>query len=329
MPLMREKRFNMGGFRLRAAVEAERSERLKRTRLWRYLAQPSLRLADRMLRTKRNGNGHSTGATASRRFGVPRIEPAELRRRVDEVNWYHTIDLGDGIVTPGAVDCRSIARHCGLPASLAGKRVIDVGTCDGFWAFEMENRNAAEVVATDLSSLADYDVPRKKREQIVQQGEQTLADVGLAPVGSGFQLAHEALGSKVKREIVNVYELSPEKVGMFDLTFVGYLLVHLRDPQTALENIFSVTQDRVLIVEPVARELEGMDRPLSTFVGTSYLGVWWEHNTHSWELMMRTAGFQDIEVVGREDLDFDLGENQVQMSTVALTGRVPPALRTS
>ncbi len=186
MPLMREQRFNMGGFRLRAAVEAKRSERFKQTRFWRYLAQPSLRAAGRVLRTGRNGNGHSNALTVFRRTATHTIDPAELRRRVSEINWYHTIDLGDGIVTPGAVDCRSIARHCGLPADLSGKRVIDVGTCDGFWAFEMENRNAREVVATDLASLADYDVPRKKREQIVQQGEQTLADVGLAPVGRGF-----------------------------------------------------------------------------------------------------------------------------------------------
>jgi tRNA (mo5U34)-methyltransferase len=202
--------------------------------------------------------------------------------------------------------------------------VLDVGTCDGFWAFEMERRGAAEVVATDLDSLADYDVPRQKRDLIVDRGEETLAEVGLQPVGSGFKLAHELLGSKVKREIVNVYELSPEKVGTFDIVFVGYLLVHLRDPQTALENIFSVARDKVVVVEPVARDLEGLDRPVSSYVGTSYLGIWWEHNTRSWELMMHTAGFERIEEAARAELDFKLGPGQdVTMSTVALRGRVP------
>ena len=46
----------------------------------------------------------------------------------------------------------------GLPASLAGKTALDVGTADGFWAFEMERRGAARVVAIDLPRLGDCDL---------------------------------------------------------------------------------------------------------------------------------------------------------------------------
>jgi len=35
---------------------------------------------------------------------------------------------------------------------LRGARCLDIGTADGFWAFEMERRGAADVLATDRPS---------------------------------------------------------------------------------------------------------------------------------------------------------------------------------
>ena len=49
--------------------------------------------------------------------------------------WYHTIELAPGEVTPGLVDLRAVAPRV-LPARIEG-RALDVGTYDGFWAFEM------------------------------------------------------------------------------------------------------------------------------------------------------------------------------------------------
>ncbi len=65
--------------------------------------------------------------------------------RLDQ--WYHTIDLGNGLTTRGIFDHRSVVHCYGLPESLEGKTCLDVGTGDGFFAFEMERRGAARVVA--------------------------------------------------------------------------------------------------------------------------------------------------------------------------------------
>jgi 2-polyprenyl-3-methyl-5-hydroxy-6-metoxy-1,4-benzoquinol methylase len=35
---------------------------------------------------------------------------------------------------------------------LTGRRCLDIGTADGFWAFEMDRRGAADVLATDVPS---------------------------------------------------------------------------------------------------------------------------------------------------------------------------------
>ncbi|MCW2544949.1 MAG: hypothetical protein JWM40_2501, partial [Frankiales bacterium] len=67
----------------------------------------------------------------------------------DHPGWYHTIDVAPGVATPGFVDVRPFLARA-LPASLAGKRCLDVGTFDGFCAFGMEDRGAGSVVGIDV-----------------------------------------------------------------------------------------------------------------------------------------------------------------------------------
>jgi tRNA (mo5U34)-methyltransferase len=80
------------------------------------------------------------------------MAPMELAERVKLNGWYHTLELAPGVVTPGMFDLRPYVSRYGLPERLDGKRVLDIGTWDGFWAFEMERRGAAEVVASSATS---------------------------------------------------------------------------------------------------------------------------------------------------------------------------------
>ena len=90
---------------------------------------------------------------------------------IASVPWYHTIRLPDGRLTPGYFDVQAVADRSGLPDSLEGKRCLDVGTCDGFWAFEMERRGAAEVVGDrprrhDAPRLAGAGAARRPRRRL-------------------------------------------------------------------------------------------------------------------------------------------------------------------
>ena len=79
--------------------------------------------------------------------------------RLGDGRWYHTIELCRGVYTRNAeFDHRSIVDCVGLPRSLAGKTALDVGTADGFWAFEMERRGADHVVAIDVVKAAEFDI---------------------------------------------------------------------------------------------------------------------------------------------------------------------------
>src|SRR5882762_9398409 len=70
--------------------------------------------------------------------------------------WYHTIDLGDGLITPGTYDYRFNLDQFHFPEDMTGMQVLDVGSGSGFFAFEFERRGAA-VTSVDLPSIASLD----------------------------------------------------------------------------------------------------------------------------------------------------------------------------
>jgi tRNA (mo5U34)-methyltransferase len=169
-----------------------------------------------------------------------RVSGDRLREEVAAVTWYHTIELPQGVVTAGEYDLRPTLAKVPFPESLSGQRCLDVGTHDGFWAFEMERRGGS-VVAIDLEdpTQLDWPVPVPSIDEGMQQF--------LAERRRAFRLAHQALDSKVERMDLSVYNLSVDAVGTFDFAFIGTLLHHLRDPVLALTAIRRVVTGRLLI----------------------------------------------------------------------------------
>lgn len=65
--------------------------------------------------------------------------------------WYHKIDLGNDLVTPG-VDFENVwsnIREVRQLLDYKGKTVLDIASWDGMWAFEAERLGASMVVATE------------------------------------------------------------------------------------------------------------------------------------------------------------------------------------
>src|SRR5262249_37321535 len=129
------------------------------------------------------GDVHRAKARESRRWGTadeldepPQMSAQALRAEVDSVRWQRRVDLGDRLVPPGGADSEKKLGRLGLPASLAGKSVLDVGAWDGFFSFEAERRGASRVLATD-SYVWRGGCPTGKR---------------------GFELARRVLGSRVE-----------------------------------------------------------------------------------------------------------------------------------
>jgi SAM-dependent methyltransferase len=207
--------------------------------------------------------------------------------------WYHSIELAPGVVTPGHVDLRGLPEAV-LPASLAGARALDVGTFDGFWAFALEQRGAAEVVAIDVPALDAAEWPPVNRERL--EAAARAMDLEL---GRGFAIAAEALGSAVRRVEVPVYALDAEAIGgAVDFAFLGAMLLHVRDPVRALERIRGVLAPggRLTILEPVdpLLSLLAPRRPAARFQATETDFNWWAANVACLEAWLRAAGFARV-----------------------------------
>ena len=104
----------------------------------------------------------------------------EFRRRagcvgfpgIENYYWYHTIELPDGLITPGLYDFREALASFYFPDDMHGLRVLDVGSATGYFAFEFARRGA-QVVSVELPSLYALDrFPGQSIEQTLEKIEE-------------------------------------------------------------------------------------------------------------------------------------------------------------
>ncbi len=191
------------------------------------------------------------------------------------------MDLGGGIVTPGASNNLQTLSKLGLLERLDGKSVLDIGAWDGFFSFEAERRGAARVLAIDSYAW--------------QGGWGSKA---------GFELAREALHSRVEDRTMDVLDLSPEEIGTFDLVLFLGVLYHMRHPLLALERVFNVTRDQLILETHV--DFLTIPRPAIALYPRGELDgdptSWCGPNPSAVEAMLRMAGFRKVKLVSRYSL---------------------------
>ncbi len=250
-------------------------------------------------------------------------EVEEFNRRVSAqglgnvsgYHWYHTIELRDGLVTPGFYDHRSSLSAFQFPTDMGGRSVLDIGSATGFFAFELERRGA-EVVSVEVPSLADLDrFPGQTVDQTVRKIEAMLASDGEPSardltaeqcyfnlLEGPFQFCHRLLGSKVKRCYATAYGLSPESLGSggFDLVYMGDILLHTLHPLEALASAGRLCRG-TLVLSQFIPEMND-DRPAMLYVGgddpeADEVSWWWPNRACLTE-MLKKLGFSKVLEVG-------------------------------
>jgi tRNA (mo5U34)-methyltransferase len=199
-----------------------------------------------------------------------------LAERAAQIDWFHTIELAPGLVTPGRDDTRARVDVLKLPGDLSGKTVLDVGAWDGFFSFEAERRGAARVLATDSFAWDGTNWSTK----------------------AGFDLAREALSSNVEDRQLDILDLDPAQIGTFDVVLCLGVLYHMRHPLLALERVAAVTGELLILETHV--DMTWTRRPAAAFYPSHQLGLdptnWWGPNPEAVVGMLRAVGFQRVDV---------------------------------
>jgi tRNA (mo5U34)-methyltransferase len=227
------------------------------------------------------------------------MDAPEKQQRATEFTWYHTVDLGDGVVTDGQYDHRPLLRHYGLPERLDGKTVLDVGPAHGFFAFELESRGASRVATLELPRWSAHDVSPELRQSFADENRD---DSSLTYLHGALRFAIESRGSSVEQHFGSVYNLDPDEIGTFDVVFCASVLLHVSDPIRALWAIHSVTREYAIIVTSVYRPRLSRHSGVARFTGRVDGQTFWEPDMACLTKWILAAGFERVEEISQFEL---------------------------
>ena len=206
------------------------------------------------------------------------MDEVVVREEVGRHFWWHSIDLGAGIVTPGrktVEDQRLEADVFFGPIDLTGKSVIDIGAWNGAYSFDARKRGATRVLAVDESTWLD---PRFKGKD-------------------AFDFANTVLGAEVESRIVDISKPLPSDIGQFDVVLFAGVFYHLRNPIAGLQNAAALAKE-LLIVETYI-DIRDYPRPAMVFYPTDELAGdatnWWGPNEACVLALLKDLGFSHID----------------------------------
>lgn len=237
----------------------------------------------------------------------------EILKRVEALApWFHCIDLGQGIETKTESATGEPADHprgtwevikrC-LPADLADKSLLDVGCNAGFYSIEAKRRGAARVVGVDA------------QRHLINQA----------------MFVRSVLGLEIEYQRMSVYDLSLDKVGEFDVTLALGLIYHCKHLVLALERLFDVTRDLLIIetaIVPRKHEYNSFDDGYGTVHPLAYVenqaGTkeavynWFLPSPKALAALLRSVGFGEVTL-------FDLNPTRAVMLARKSTETLVPS----
>jgi len=248
-------------------------------------------------------------------IGVPKTEPGRaLYRQVQALPiWWHSIDLGFGVVTPGRKTPAFLAKELAslrLP-DLRGRSVLDIGAWDGFYSFTAEQRGAARVVALDSFVWAlDWESKNRYKAECKRRGVPPepfdrvpeLWRFDTLPGKRGFDLAREALDSRVEPLVRDLMTADTAEIGQFDVVLFLGVLYHMENPLEALKRVRQFTGS-VAVIETEAMAIGGFEqRPFCEFFPprAKLLGDptnFWAPNGPALVGLCEAAGFSRVELL--------------------------------
>ena len=193
-----------------------------------------------------------------------------------QVYWHHTLRLLPDLIVKGGKTAGTLEAECAAilgVVDLVNRSVVDVGTWNGYFAFEAKRAGASRVIATD-------------------------SYVWRSPVFRGretFEIARECLGIEVEGKEIDPTEF-PGDIAPADVVLFLGVFYHLIDPIMVLQKVAPLAND--LLVIETHQDLTTVDRPAMVFYPGATLNNdnsnWWAPNPRCMTELLATVGFQHV-----------------------------------
>lgn len=257
----------------------------------------------------------------------PEFQASQSKRHegadLSDFVWYHAFELPDGRVLPGAWDLRGHERDYLGGVDVAGKRVLELGPATGYLTFYME-RMGAEVVSFEAGFDVSIDVlPVKGRDD--PEGKLRVMQDTIDRNHDAWWYLHRTLGSSATFVQGNIYDM-PADLGTFDITLVGAILLHLREPWGALSQAARLTTETMIVTEPLQDDLQPPESNIMRFSPSAehHVTNWWSIYPGAVVSMLSRLGFGRTETTmhtQRHYLAHDLQSDAIAQRMYTVVGQ--------
>jgi len=186
------------------------------------------------------------------------------------------------------------------------QNVLDVGCSDGFFSkYFIENLNASKVTGLDINKydgsiafevLKNYEEDFKLKYNNHNDFEilkESYENLGLVDANK-FLLIKKIYDLNIDFVEGSIYEL--EKYKNYDVTFCGSLLEHLRDPVTAVEQLYISTNNFCIIdVSNTFSSKLFRNKPLLEYTNSG--GNFFKYSKEAILAIMKNVGFKNVSVL--------------------------------
>ena len=231
---------------------------------------------------------------------------AELQAQADEIEWYHSIDLGNGVVTKG-IGVQETGTE--IFPDVRGRSVLDIGAWDGKFSFLAEQAGAVRVSALDHYAWGvDFQARGSIGTNAFRRGP--CPTTPATRLTSGSRTSRDAGGStsprprwapRWSRSSPTSRPIDLDSVGTFDVVLYLGVLYHMKEPLTCLERVRAVTKE-VAVIETEAVHFQGLEHEavLQFHAGMSLrvdFGNWYVFTIEALRNLCRAAGFSMVRTI--------------------------------
>jgi tRNA (mo5U34)-methyltransferase len=207
----------------------------------------------------------------------PPLPVERLRERVAAQRWFHSINLGGGVVTPGVktrADLMQEASAIFAPIAVRNRSLVDIGAWNGCFTVEAARRGPSRLLAVDEYTWAHPEIRGKE----------------------SFDLVMARLGIKAETRLADIQTANVETIGRWQIVLFLGVFYHLLDPIVALRSLAEIAGE-VLVVE-THLDLQDVATPAMAFYpGTELAGDptnWWAPNRPALEGLLKVVGFPKV-----------------------------------